>query len=98
MGRCRQLLRNFDIIDTRLTFCEAPISFEGPCYNNQAPQIEMRGLLEGPSSLSAIPKPSWILFQDLRGLAFTGSGGAAVLDGHGEAALDRHHLWRKGQT
>ncbi|GMH20019.1 hypothetical protein Nepgr_021860 [Nepenthes gracilis] len=68
------------------TFHVGPISFEGPCYNNKAPQVEIRGSLRAPSSLSAFPEPTWILFQDLRGLALTGSGGAAVLDGQGEAA------------
>ncbi|XP_021291843.1 exopolygalacturonase-like [Herrania umbratica] len=67
------------------TFLVGPISFPGPCYNNQSPNIEIRGTLLAPISLSAFKSSNWIAFRNLQGFTLTGVTETAKLDGQGEA-------------
>ena len=67
------------------TFLVGPISFPGPCYNNRSPNIEIRGILLAPISLSAFQSSNWIAFRNLQGFTLTGEIKTAKLDGQGAA-------------
>ncbi|WJZ86605.1 hypothetical protein VitviT2T_006047 [Vitis vinifera] len=68
------------------TFFIGPISFIGPCQNNQSPKVEIRGTLKAPSSLKAFPTPSWIMFRQLQSLILTGetTTNTSLFDAQGE--------------
>ncbi|XWS53576.1 hypothetical protein CRYUN_Cryun10bG0013200 [Craigia yunnanensis] len=66
-------------------FLVGPISFPGPCYNNRSPNIEIRGTILAPISLSAFQSSNWIAFKNLQGFTVTGGTETAKLDGQGAA-------------
>ncbi|OMO98562.1 Glycoside hydrolase, family 28 [Corchorus olitorius] len=66
-------------------FLVGPITFSGPCYNNQSPNIEIKGTLLAPISLSAFQSSNWIAFRNLHGFTLTGGTETAKLDGQGAA-------------
>ncbi|XVE65581.1 hypothetical protein DITRI_Ditri08aG0011400 [Diplodiscus trichospermus] len=66
-------------------FLVGPISFPGPCYNNRSPNVELKGTLLAPASLSSFQFSNWISFKNLQGLTVTGGAEAAKLDGQGAA-------------
>ncbi|XP_028788933.1 polygalacturonase-like, partial [Neltuma alba] len=65
------------------TFLVGPVSFSGPCHNNQSPKIEIAGTLKAPRSSPAFLSSYWIVFRDLIGLNLTGINSMAMLDGQG---------------
>ncbi|KAK9287789.1 hypothetical protein L1049_016229 [Liquidambar formosana] len=69
------------------TFFVGPITFSGPCNNDQSPKVEIRGTLKAPSSLKAFPTPTWIMFRSLNGLRLTGGTGTATLDAQGPSLV-----------
>lgn len=68
------------------TFFVGPVSFIGPCHNNQSPNVEIRGTLKAPSSLDAFTTPNWIVFRNLKGIKLTGGTRMAELDAQGAEA------------
>lgn len=64
----------------RGVFFVGPISFKGPCNNDQSPRVEIRGLVKAPEDPYAVKSIGWIEFRSLTGLVVTGGG---MLDGQG---------------
>ncbi|XVF62542.1 hypothetical protein PTKIN_Ptkin09bG0016300 [Pterospermum kingtungense] len=67
------------------TFLVGPISFLGPCNNNRSPNIEIRGTLLAPISLTTFQSSNWISFKNLQGFTLTGGSETAKIDGQGAA-------------
>ncbi|KAJ4844966.1 hypothetical protein Tsubulata_011697 [Turnera subulata] len=64
-------------------FLVGPVSFSGPCLNNQSPDIKIFGTLMAPGSLDAFPESNWIEFKNLANFRLTGGNGKPNLDGQG---------------
>ncbi|XWS14121.1 hypothetical protein CRYUN_Cryun36dG0096100 [Craigia yunnanensis] len=79
------------------TFLVGPISFPGPCYNNRSPNIEIRGTLLAPISLSAFQSSNWIAFKNLQGFTLTGGTETAKLDGQGAAEARKQSSCEKSE-
>ncbi|KAA8527425.1 hypothetical protein F0562_034860 [Nyssa sinensis] len=77
---------NSTLLVPKGTFFVSPVAFEGPCYNNQPPKIQIRGKLKAPSSLYAFATSTWIMFERLRGFNLTGETAPATLDAQGVEA------------
>uniref|UniRef100_A0A7N0UFN2 Polygalacturonase n=1 Tax=Kalanchoe fedtschenkoi TaxID=63787 RepID=A0A7N0UFN2_KALFE len=74
-----------------LSFYLGPMKFEGPCYQNESPKVEIQGTLVAPANLGAFPDKHWISFRNLNGIEVTGGGASTfgILDGQG------HKAWQK---
>ncbi|KAJ0092690.1 hypothetical protein Patl1_24992 [Pistacia atlantica] len=64
-------------------FLVGPITFSGPCRNNQPPDAQIRGTLLAVPDLSAYPADDWIVFNNLHGFNLIGEHDEATLDGQG---------------
>nr|CAD1828533.1 unnamed protein product [Ananas comosus var. bracteatus] len=69
------------------TFNLGPVEFRGPCKNNIAPSVEIKGSLQAPLEFDDFPDSSWIKFNGLDNLAVTGGG---TLDGQGARAWSKN--------
>ncbi|XP_020086093.1 uncharacterized protein LOC109708688 [Ananas comosus] len=69
------------------TFNLGPVEFRGPCKNNIAPSVEIKGSLQAPLEFDDFPDSSWIKFNGLDKLAVTGGG---TLDGQGARAWSKN--------
>ncbi|GAV64164.1 Glyco_hydro_28 domain-containing protein, partial [Cephalotus follicularis] len=67
------------------TFLIGPVSFSGPCYNNQSPNVEIKGTLMAPVRLNAFPHSNWIVFKNLNRISVTGGIEMGKIDGQGAA-------------
>ncbi|KAJ8766862.1 hypothetical protein K2173_009203 [Erythroxylum novogranatense] len=65
------------------TFLVGSITLSGPCYNNQSPEVNIKGQLVAPTSLDAFPDSNWIQFKHLRGIVIYGEAGLTELDARG---------------
>lgn len=66
------------------TYLVGPVTFSGPCFNNESPDIKIAGTLIAPTSLTAFPHSSWIVFQNLKEIRLTGATKTpGKLDGQG---------------
>nr|QDK56791.1 polygalacturonase [Mangifera indica] len=64
-------------------FLLGPITFSGPCYKNQSPDVQIRGTLLAVPDLSAYPADDWIVFDNLQGFNLIGDPDEPTLDGQG---------------
>ncbi|KAG8636561.1 hypothetical protein MANES_15G010301v8, partial [Manihot esculenta] len=64
-------------------FFVGPISFAGPCYNNQSLEVKIEGTLIAPCSLNDFPDSNWIEFKQLNGMVLYGSNGVTNFDAQG---------------
>ncbi|EEF45582.1 Exopolygalacturonase precursor, putative [Ricinus communis] len=65
------------------TYIVGPISFSGPCYKNQSPEVKIEGTLVAPSSLNSFLNSEWIEYKNLNGLVLTGRTRVTNFDGQG---------------
>ncbi|XP_054790668.1 exopolygalacturonase-like [Prosopis cineraria] len=72
------------------TFLVGPVSFSGPCRNNESPKIEIGGTLKAPSSFNSFQSSDWIVLRGLNGINLTGINSMAVLDGQGAESWSKN--------
>ncbi|KAF3456273.1 hypothetical protein FNV43_RR00923 [Rhamnella rubrinervis] len=68
------------------TFYVGPVSFTGPCHNQQSLKVEIMGTLEAPSSFDD-KSPDWVVFKNLHGIILSGGTRSnSNFDGQGAEA------------